>query len=59
MTKCLIIVCAIACDLNKARKCCYDWSIGLYMWPDGWTDFRIHPVLGSIFTEQSIVILDR
>jgi hypothetical protein len=58
MTKCLIIICVIACDLNKARKCWYDRSIGLHMWPDAWTDFRIHPVRGSIFTEQSIVILD-
>jgi hypothetical protein len=58
MTQCLIIICDITCDLNKACKCWYDRSIGLYMWPDGWTDFKIHPVQGSIFTEQSIVILD-
>jgi hypothetical protein len=50
-------MCAIACDLNQACKCYYDWSIGLYMWPDAWTDFRIHPVGGYIFTEQSIVLL--
>jgi hypothetical protein len=58
MTKCLSIICAIACDLNQACKCYYDWYIGLYMWPDAWTDFRIHPVRGYIFTEQSIVLLD-
>jgi hypothetical protein len=57
MTKCLIIICAVACDLNKACKCEYDWSIGLHVWPNAWTDLRIHPVWESIFTEQSIRIV--
>jgi hypothetical protein len=57
MTKCLIIICTIACDLNKARKHLYDRSMGLPRWPDPWSEFGIHPVQGSIFPEQYIVIL--
>jgi hypothetical protein len=57
LPKCLIIICAIACDLSRDPKQSQDRRTGMHMLPVVWTGFGSHPV--QIFTvpEQYILIL--
>ena len=57
LPQCLILICAIACPLYRARKHSHPCRTWPHMFPVMWTGFQLHPVWIVTFPEQYIVIM--